>query len=137
MAELRTGALIDKMSTEPHKNSLTSRDWLRMATINGAKALGLDHLIGSLEKGKYADVVAIRIRTEPVYNVTTNLCFVGTNEVSDVWIAGKRVLQDGEVLSCNEGQVMAKAQLWGEKIQGSIKALQEKNKVQPESSPVE
>lgn len=50
-----------------------------MATLNGARALGLEHEIGSLEIGKAADVIAVNLRTEPVYNPITHLVYVGTN----------------------------------------------------------
>ena len=52
---------------------------LAMATINGAKALGLDSRIGSLEVGKEADIIAIRVNTHPVYDPLKTLVYVGTN----------------------------------------------------------
>ena len=60
-------------------HALPSHKFLEMATINGAKALGLDHLIGSLEVGKKADITAIEILAEPVYSIANNIVSVGTN----------------------------------------------------------
>ncbi len=70
---------------------------LRMATINGARALGIDDRIGSLEAGKNADVVAINmnsIETTPLYDPVSHLVYSCSREqVSDVWIAGKHVTE--------------------------------------------
>lgn len=53
---------------------------LKMGTINGAKALGLEHKIGSLQIGKDADIVAVKLRCHPVYNPINSLVYVGTNK---------------------------------------------------------
>jgi 5-methylthioadenosine/S-adenosylhomocysteine deaminase len=63
----------------PFLPNITVSQLLEMATINGAKALGIDHLVGSLVKGKMADLIAIELKTEPVYNPIINLAFTGTN----------------------------------------------------------
>ncbi len=52
---------------------------LEMATMNGAKALGMEKQIGSLEIGKEADFVAVRISSIPVYHPINSLLYVGTN----------------------------------------------------------
>ena len=71
---------------------------LRAATLDGAKALGWNERIGSIEAGKQADLVAVRldeIETQPMYNVISQLVYAaGRHQVSDVWIAGARKLRD-------------------------------------------
>ncbi|ELR15271.1 Nethylammeline chlorohydrolase [Acanthamoeba castellanii str. Neff] len=118
LGEMRTAALVDKLQA---KDATAMPGWqmLKLATINGAKALGLEHKIGSLEKGKEADVVAIKLRTEPVYNPITNLVYVGTNSVTDVWVAGKQLVKDEKMIGMNEDVLLRKAQQWGEKIKTS------------------
>jgi 5-methylthioadenosine/S-adenosylhomocysteine deaminase len=79
LGEMRTSALLDKYSHNGVGKTLSVAQVLSMATINGAKALGLDHKIGSLEVGKEADVIAIRITSHPVYDPLKTLVYVGTN----------------------------------------------------------
>lgn len=71
---------------------------LRMATINGAKALGVDDKIGSIEVGKFADLIAVdcgNVNMLPMYNVVSHLVYVcERSNVTDVWIQGGRVLDE-------------------------------------------
>eukprot|EP01087_Luapelamoeba_hula_P005692 TRINITY_DN1574_c0_g1_i4.p1 TRINITY_DN1574_c0_g1~~TRINITY_DN1574_c0_g1_i4.p1 ORF type:complete len:467 (+),score=61.74 TRINITY_DN1574_c0_g1_i4:1479-2879(+) len=115
MSELRTASLLDKLQA---RDTEVVPAWqiLHMATMGGAKALGLDKEIGSLEIGKSADVVAVHMRTEPVYNPITHLVYVGTNSITDSWIAGKAVLKDGKLLHIDEAALQRKAREWGHKI---------------------
>lgn len=77
---MRTSALLDKYSHNGVGKTLSVWQMLAMATINGAKALGLDDKIGSLEIGKDADVVAIRLTSHPVYDPLKTLVYCGTNK---------------------------------------------------------
>ena len=69
-----------------------------MATLNGAKALGLRKEIGSLKKGKQADIVAIdlnQIETIPLYEPLSQIVYAADRrQISNVWVAGKRLLKD-------------------------------------------
>ena len=93
---------------------------LKMATINGAKALGLEKRIGSLETGKEADMITINldsIETAPVYNPLSHLIYCcGRESVSDVWVAGKQLMENRKLLTIDEAQVVANARAWAEKI---------------------
>jgi 5-methylthioadenosine/S-adenosylhomocysteine deaminase len=91
---------------------------LEMATINGAKALGWESRVGSLEVGKEADIVSVHFRNAPVYNVPAALVYVGTNVVTDVWVAGRPLLRDGKVLGVDERALTEKGNAWGRKIAG-------------------
>lgn len=90
-AEMRLAALLSKAVTED-AISITAAQALEMATINGAKALGLDHQIGSIEIGKLADLTAVRIadvETLPCFDPLSHIIYVcGREHVSHVWVAG-------------------------------------------------
>ncbi len=95
--ETRTAAMLAKAVAE-NPTAVPAATALRMATLNAAIALGLDHQIGSLVIGKQADVVAIdlaRLNTQPLFDAVSQLIYsVNSCQVSDVWIAGQRVLQN-------------------------------------------
>ncbi|MDG1311166.1 MAG: TRZ/ATZ family hydrolase [Porticoccaceae bacterium] len=117
--ELRTAAMLAKaVSNDP--TTLDAHAALRMATINGAKALGWDEEIGSLEVGKSADMIAIKtdsIPQQPLYNPQSQL--VNTNvghQVSHSWVAGKPLLADSELLTMNEQSLIQSANNWRNKI---------------------
>jgi cytosine/adenosine deaminase-related metal-dependent hydrolase len=76
--EMRTAALLDRALLSETR-ALTPHDFLEMATINGAKALGIQDITGSLQVGKAADITAVKIRNYPVYDPAHNLVFVGTD----------------------------------------------------------
>jgi 5-methylthioadenosine/S-adenosylhomocysteine deaminase len=92
-----------------------------MATINGAKALGLDDKVGSLEVGKEADIIAIALddlSAQPLYNVASHLVYsCVAHKVSHLWVKGKCLMAKRELLTLNERELKAKIRLWQEKIQ--------------------
>ncbi|MFT6625178.1 MAG: 5-methylthioadenosine/S-adenosylhomocysteine deaminase [Cycloclasticus sp.] len=91
-----------------------------MATINGAKALGLDHKIGSLEIGKQADILAIDLNTieiQPVYDVMSSIVYsANRSQITDLWVAGKALMKNRKLTSLDEERLLSKAQQWHEKI---------------------
>ena len=92
-----------------------------MATINGAKALGWDEDIGSLEKGKYADMIAIKIDSvgqQPLYNAASLLVYTNSGpQVSHSWVAGKLLMEDRELRTINEKNLIRTTKVWRNKIQ--------------------
>ncbi|MCX5513142.1 amidohydrolase [Kaistia algarum] len=97
IAEMRVAGLVAS-HREGRAQPISSRELVRMATIEGAKALGLEHEIGSLEAGKAADLVAIDI-SGPGYSNTpdaaTLLIYSGSGrDVRHVWVAGERLVRD-------------------------------------------
>lgn len=97
VSEMRVAGLIAS-HRERRAQPISSRDLLRMATIEGAKALGLDHELGSLEPGKSADIVAIDLRGAG-YSETpdpaTLLVYSGSGrDVRHVWVAGEQLVRD-------------------------------------------
>ncbi len=119
IAEMRTAALLAK-AVANNASALPAEDILRMATINGATALGLDSEIGSLEIGKSADIVAIDlggIENQPVYNPVSQLIYsAGRENVSNVWVAGNHLLKDKELTTLDEKSILQKASYWQNKI---------------------
>jgi 5-methylthioadenosine/S-adenosylhomocysteine deaminase len=92
---------------------------LRMATIEGARAIGLGDKIGSLEKGKQADLILVDLTApnltpvlvDPVRNIVPNLVYAASgHEVKTVMVAGKILMRDREVLTLDEAAVQAEAQ---------------------------
>jgi 5-methylthioadenosine/S-adenosylhomocysteine deaminase len=119
LGEMHTASLLAK-GVSRDATALNAMQTIRMATINGAKALGLDQETGSLEPGKYADIIAIDFSTlemNPVYDPIANLIYSSNREqVSDVWVAGKHLLKDRELTTLNEDDIMRKCQQWNAKI---------------------
>ncbi|BCX81160.1 5-methylthioadenosine/S-adenosylhomocysteine deaminase [Methylomarinovum caldicuralii] len=97
IGEMRTAALLAKGVTGDPE-ALPAARVLEMATLGGAEALHFDHCIGSLEPGKYADIVAIdlgRPETQPCYDPVSQIVYAATREqVTDVWVGGRRLLRE-------------------------------------------
>lgn len=110
--EMRTAALLQKVNHGPE--SLPALTALRMATINGAKALGLGDEIGSIEIGKRADLVLMNLlslHTLPNYDPVSAIVYAAeTSNVETVLIDGKVVMKNRELLTLNESLVMAEAE---------------------------
>jgi 5-methylthioadenosine/S-adenosylhomocysteine deaminase len=92
---------------------------LRMATIESAKAIGLDHQIGSITKGKKADLILINLQepnlcpiiTDPIRNIVPNLVYAAKgNEVETVIIDGQFIMENRRMQRVDEGQVVQDAQ---------------------------
>ncbi|MDH4457508.1 MAG: TRZ/ATZ family hydrolase [Nevskia sp.] len=119
LAELRTAALLAKGSSGDPR-AVPAATALKLATLNGAKALGLDAEIGSLTIGKSADFIAIDLShasTTPVYDVVSTLAYaVGRDQVSDVFVAGRALMRNRQLLTLDEPAVLAKAAEWRERI---------------------
>ena len=119
IGEMRTATFLAKLSTHDAK-ALPAEKVLQMATLNGAKALGIDHLTGSLTQGKSADFIAIdlnQIETQPLYNPISQIVYAASrNQVTDVWVAGQQLLKNRLLLTLNEKELLNKAETWRKKI---------------------
>lgn len=119
IGELRLAALLGKgVAGDP--SAMPAHQVLRMATLAGARALGLDAQIGSLEVGKRADIVAVDLdhaATQPCYDPISHLVYsAGSNQVSDVWVGGQRVLSDGQCVTLDANEVIGRAHVWRGRI---------------------
>ena len=115
LGEMRIAALLAK-GVSGDASALPAHQALAMATLHGARALGLDQEIGSLKIGKAADLVAMEIdsiETTPCYDVASHLVYVaGREQVTDVWVAGKRLLQDRTLTTLDSQAIRARAAHW-------------------------
>jgi len=118
-AEMRSAALLAKAVAQD-ASALPAHLALRMATLNGAAALGLAEETGSLRTGKAADITAVHlgaIGTQPLYHPISQLVYAaGRHQVSDVWVAGQHLVKEGILTSLDEQEILAKARAWQEKI---------------------
>ncbi len=118
-AEMRLAALLAKANAG-RADIMPAHLVLAMATLHGARALGLDDEIGSLEVGKAADIVAVdlsSVETSPCYDVASHLVYVaGRENVSHVWIAGKMLLKNRVAMHLDLDEIRAKAHTWRDKI---------------------
>lgn len=119
LEEMRQAALIAK-ATSQLADILPAHQVLRMATLNGARALGLGDKIGSLVTGKMADMTAIDlsdISLTPCYDPTSHLIYcAGREHVSHVWVNGRMLLEDKELTTLNEQNLRQRAVFWQERI---------------------
>ncbi|MDO9105434.1 MAG: TRZ/ATZ family hydrolase [Methylovulum sp.] len=119
--EMRTAALLGK-AVAGDASAVPAMTVLRMATINGAKALGLEHEIGSLSVGKAADVIAIDLNlleTRPLYCPVSQIVYAASRQqVTDVWVAGKRLLNQRQLTTINLDELTAKVAQWQQRLSG-------------------
>jgi 5-methylthioadenosine/S-adenosylhomocysteine deaminase len=117
--EMRTAALLAK-AVIGDAAAFDAAYALRAATLNGAKAIGLADRIGSIEPGKQADLVAVRLdalETQPLFHVASQLVYAtGRHQVTDVWIAGQRKLDAGRLTSMDVGAIRGRTRAWRERI---------------------
>ncbi|CAI8972653.1 TRZ/ATZ family hydrolase [Methylocaldum szegediense] len=122
MGEMRSAALLSK-AVANDAAAVPAHTALRMATLNGARALGLESDIGSLEVGKYADITAIRLdelETQPLYDPISNVVYAaGRHQVTDVWVGGRRLLKNRELITLDIDEILQKAAAWREKTLAS------------------
>lgn len=119
-SEMQFASLLEK-GVSGDASALNTHQTLRMGTLNGARAMGLESLIGSLEAGKCADMVALDmggIAREPMYNPLSQLIYTPMgHRVSHVWINGKAMVADQQLTTFNEQHLISKARQWRERIQ--------------------
>ncbi|MDX1369775.1 TRZ/ATZ family hydrolase [Pseudomonas sp.] len=119
LGETRTAALLAK-AVAGSASALDAHRALRMATLNGARALGLDEQIGSLEVGKAADLAVFNLSglaQQPIYDPVSQLIYTSNRDcVEDVWVGGKHLLDSGRLTRLDEQRIIANARTWGAKI---------------------
>jgi len=105
---------------------LPARQALEMATIRGARALGMEKEIGSIEPGKRADVIVVRLdrpNAVPLYDVYSQMVYaLKASDVRDVMVNGRPVVSDGQILTLNAAEVLAKGAEYGRKVRESLRA---------------
>ena len=121
LGEMRSACLFAK-GVAGDASVLPAAQALETGTLGGARSLGMGDTIGSLEPGKQADVAAIDLSppaTWPVYNPISQIVYsASAQQVSDVWVAGRRVLAGGQLRSVDEDEVRGRAEEWRQRIAG-------------------
>lgn len=117
--ELSTAAMLAK-AVAKDAAALPATEALRMATINGARAMGMDQDIGSLEAGKLADIVAVRmdeLNSLPLYNPVSQLVYsTRSDQVSHVWIGGRAIINDSKFTSLNISKITEQTKDWQSRL---------------------
>jgi 5-methylthioadenosine/S-adenosylhomocysteine deaminase len=117
--EMRTAALLAK-AVSGRADAVPAPRALEMATLGGARALGLERRIGSLAPGKAADVIAVNLAgpaLSPCYDPVSHLVYAaGRDDVTDVWVAGRRLVRDGQLATLDAAELAARAARWGRRI---------------------
>jgi len=120
--EMRLTALLAKAISQ-RADALPAYQALEMATINGARALGIETVTGSLEPGKAADITAIDfsdLHLSPCYNPVSHLVYsAGREQVSHVWVNGKILLEDKRLTTLDSEQLEHCAAYWKTRIESS------------------
>ncbi len=118
--EMHTAALLGK-GVAQNAAALSAHQVLEMATINGAKALGIDEVTGSLEAGKAADIIAIKldpIEQKPMYDPISQLVYTHNgHRISHSWVQGRSLMTDRKLQTLNEREIIANTQHWQDIIQ--------------------
>ena len=118
-SEMRSAALLAK-GVAGDASALPAATALRMATYNGAMALGIADETGSLEANKYADITAVdlgSLESQPIYHPISQLVYASSrNMVSDVWIGGRQVLKSGNMTTLDENDLLTTASNWQAKV---------------------
>jgi 5-methylthioadenosine/S-adenosylhomocysteine deaminase len=119
MGEMRSAALLAKAVSQD-ASAVPAMTALRMATINGAKALGLEQETGSLTIGKSADVIAIdldHLETQPLYCPVSQIVYAASRQqVTDVWVAGKQLLKKRQLMTVNLTALKTRVAEWQQRL---------------------
>jgi 5-methylthioadenosine/S-adenosylhomocysteine deaminase len=115
LSEMRFAALLAKGTTSD-ATAISAGEALKMATLDGARALGLAHEIGSIETGKWADLTCVElsgINSQPVYDPLSQLVYTArADQITDVWIAGKQQLDNGRLTQIDTENLLARSDEW-------------------------
>lgn len=121
LADARLAALLAKVNGSP--TAVSAAEALRMATINGAKALGIADQVGSIETGKQADIIAVDLGTieaAPVFDPVSQIVYATNREqITHVWIAGEHLLKERRFARLNESELVGMAEQWRAEIRDS------------------
>ncbi|HUA21103.1 MAG TPA: amidohydrolase family protein [Bryobacteraceae bacterium] len=124
MEEMNLAADLQKVSTgDP--TAIPAQQAVAMATVLGARVAGLENLIGSLETGKRADLITLRLdrpHAVPLYNVYSQIVYaLKGSDVEDVMVNGKPIVREGRSLTLDSHAILAKAVEYGAKVAASLR----------------
>jgi 5-methylthioadenosine/S-adenosylhomocysteine deaminase len=121
---MRAASLLHKLTTGDPR-VLSAREALEMATRRGARALGMERQIGSLETGKRADLILVSVRgarQTPLYDPVSHLVYVARgDDVRTTVVHGRVLMRDRKVLTLAEAEVLATARSWADKVRQAVR----------------
>jgi 5-methylthioadenosine/S-adenosylhomocysteine deaminase len=119
IGEMRTAALLAK-GVAGDATAVPAAIALQMATLNGARALGLEAKLGSLVAGKAADIIAIdlsAVGTQPVFDPVSTIVYAsGRDQVTDVWVGGRDVVSDRKLTTLDVADITQRAAHWRDRL---------------------
>ena len=119
LTELQTAALIGKYAANDAA-AISAQTALEIATINGAKTLGIADKVGSLETGKAADIVALNLNhlsMSPIHNPLSQLVYSAANaKVEYVWVNGRALVKNAQLTTLKPKEIVAQAEKWRQKL---------------------
>lgn len=123
--EMASAARLQKVTRKDPK-ALSAKDVLQMATIEGARVLGLGDKVGSLEAGKQADVIVLDLataKTQPIYSVESAIVYAASgSNVTNTIVDGKVLMRNKRILTVDVPAALKKATEYREKITRSLNA---------------
>ena len=123
LSELRMAALLAKATAED-ASAVSAFEALKMATIDGATALGLATETGSIETGKWADLACVDLsglHNQPLYDPVSQLVYTArADQVTDVWIAGRHQLDDGQLAHIDSNNLIQRCNEWRDRLSSQL-----------------
>ena len=120
LLEMQTASLLAKAASRDAQ-ALSALDSLSMATLGGARALGLEQVTGSITDGKWADLACVDLRSinsQPAYDPVSNLVYAAnSSQVADVWVAGRQQVENGRLTDIDVEDIAGRANEWSRQIQ--------------------
>jgi 5-methylthioadenosine/S-adenosylhomocysteine deaminase len=121
--EMRTAALLAKLHSGD-ATTVPAQEALAMATIRGARALGIDERVGSLEPGKAADIIALDMseaETQPLHRLISQLVYAcNGSQVSHCWVNGQQLMHERELTGIDRSVLSERSQYWRQRITDSM-----------------
>jgi 5-methylthioadenosine/S-adenosylhomocysteine deaminase len=121
---MRTASLLHKLQTNDPR-AVSARAALEMATIRGARALGMEGAIGSLQPGKRADIIVVDVskaRHTPMYDPVSHLVYVVKgSDVRSTVVNGRVLMRDGTVTTLDESAITQEGRSWADKVRAAVK----------------
>lgn len=122
--EMQTANFLQKLKCN-RPTVMTARETLQMATISGARAAHLEHLVGSIEVGKRADLIVVRLDSEhqiPLYDPVSQLCYsTKSSDVTQVYIEGQLVMSNGLVPAIDEPELRLAVAEQADRVQNILR----------------
>jgi 5-methylthioadenosine/S-adenosylhomocysteine deaminase len=122
---MRVASFLQKHSTVDPR-ALSAKSALEMATIRGARALGMERTIGSLEPRKHADLITVSMmgaRQTPMYDPLSHLVYVSRgDDVQNTIVNGRVLMRARKMLTIDEASVLSDARAWVDKVRAAVKA---------------